>query len=139
MLLGADTGFFVSFANDHPRALEIWHRLVGGAHTLVVSTLTINEILVYFYQHGNGDRGQEWIDLMMESRCIEIIPVSVEIAALSARYRHGMGLPTVDSVILATFLDRGCEKMLSTDDDFRTVDEQEVLPVEFLFSDQTAG
>ena len=132
MLLGADTGFFLSYANNHPRALEIWQELVDGLHTLIVSTLTINEILVYFYRRGDGERGREWIDLVVETSSIEIVPVSVEIAARSARYRYGMGLPIVDSVILATFLERGCEKMLSTDDDFRIVDEQEVLPVEFL-------
>jgi predicted nucleic acid-binding protein len=132
MLLGADTGFFVSYANNHPRALEIWQELIDGLHTLVVSTLTINEILVYFYQRGDGDKGQEWVDLMVEADSIEIVPVSVKIAVRSARYRHGMGLPTVDSVILATFLDRQCEKLLSTDDDFRVADKQQVLPVEFL-------
>lgn len=46
MVLGADTGFFLSYANNHLRALEIWQELVDGLHTLVVSTLTINEILV---------------------------------------------------------------------------------------------
>jgi len=132
MLLGVDTGFFVSYANHHPRALTIWHELIDGLHTLVVSTLTINEILVYFYQRGDSDKGQEWVALMIETDNIEVVPVSVEIAIRSARYRHGMGLPTVDSVILATFLERGCEKMLSTDNDFRIVDEQKVLPVEFL-------
>jgi predicted nucleic acid-binding protein len=132
MLLGADTGFFVAFANDHPRALEIWQELEDGLHTLVVSTLSINEILVYFYQRGDGERGQEWVDLMLEASEIEIIPVSVEIAARSARYRHGMGLPTVDSVILSTFLERGCDKVLTTDEHFRIVEKQKVLPVEFL-------
>ena len=132
MLLGADTGFFVAYANSHPRALEIWQELVDGLHTLVVSTLTINEILVYFYRRGDGDKGQEWIDLMVEADGIAIVPVSVRIAARCAQYRHGIGLPTVDSVILSTFLERGCEKMLSTDNDFRIVDEQKVLPAEFL-------
>ena len=132
MLLGADTGFFVSYANNHARALEIWQELTDGLHTPVVSTLTINEILVYFYKRGNGDNGQEWVDLMVEAHNIQVVPVSVEIAVCSARYRHGMGLPTVDSVILATFLDRRCEKMLSTDNHFRVADEHQVLPVEFL-------
>ena len=132
MLLGIDTGFFVSYANNHPRAVEIWQELAEGQHTLVISTLTINDILVYFYRRGDGNRGQEWVDLMVEADSIEVVPVSVEIAASSARYRHGMGLPTVDSVILATFLNRQCEKLLSTDDDFRIVDEQKVLPVELL-------
>jgi predicted nucleic acid-binding protein len=132
MLLGIDTGFFVSYANKHPRAVEIWQELAEGQHTLVISTLTINEILVYFYRRGDGNMGQEWVDLMVEADSIEVVPVSVEIAASSARYRHGMGLPTVDSVILATFLNRQCEKLLSTDDDFRIVDEQKVLPLELL-------
>lgn len=132
MLLGVDTGFFVAYANNHPRALTVWQELADGLHTLVVSTLTIHEILVYLYRRGNGDRGQEWVTLMEETPSIEVIPVSVQIAARSARHRHGMGLPTADSVILATFLESGCDSMLSTDDDFRIVDEQNLLPVEFL-------
>ena len=123
---------FVAYANNHPRALKIWQELVDGLHTLVVSTLTINEILVYFYRRGNGNKGQEWIDLMVKADRIKIVPVSIEIAARSAQCRHGMGLPTVDSVILGTFLEQRCEKMLSTDSDFRVVDQQKVLSVEFL-------
>ncbi len=132
MLLGADTGFFVAYPNNHPRALQVWQELVDGLHKLVVSTLTINEILVYFYRRGDGGRGQEWVDLMVEADSIEVVPASIKIAASSAQYRHGMGLPTVDSVILATFLDRQCDKMLSSDADFRVVEEQQVLPVELL-------
>lgn len=132
MLLGADTGFFVAYANNHPRALQIWQELLDGMHTLIVSTLTISEILVYFYQRGDGGKGQEWVDLMVEADSIEVVPASVEIATSSARYRHGMGLPTVDSIILPTFLRCQCEQMISTDQDFRIVDEQQVLPVEFL-------
>ena len=132
MVLGADTGFFVLFANGHSRALEIWQELASGLHTLVVSTLTINEILVYFYRRGNGDRAQEWIDLVVETDSIQVVPVTVQIAAGSAQYRLSFGLPTVDSVILATFLEQGCEKMLSTDGDFHIVDKRKVLAVEFL-------
>jgi predicted nucleic acid-binding protein len=63
---------------------------------------------------------------------VDLAPVSVEIAQLSARYRHGVGLPTVDSLILATCLDRKCDKLLTTDGDFRIVAEQGIIPVEFL-------
>ena len=63
---------------------------------------------------------------------IELIPVSVEIGILSARYRLGMQLASVDSIILATFLYRGCEKMISSDRDFMSVAQQNVLPVEIL-------
>jgi predicted nucleic acid-binding protein len=93
MLLGVDTGFFVSYANHHPRALTIWQELIDGLHSLVVSALTINEILVYFYQRGDSDKGQEWVALMIETDNIEVVPVSVEIAVRSARYRTAWDCP----------------------------------------------
>jgi predicted nucleic acid-binding protein len=130
MVLGADTGFFVAYANNHLRATEIWQELIDGLHTIVVSTLTINEILVYFYKLGNSQ--QEWVDLMLQTDNVNIVPVSIQIALDSAKYRYSLGLPTVDSVILATFLEYSCDKMFSTDGHFRIVDEQKILPVEFL-------
>jgi predicted nucleic acid-binding protein len=130
MLLGADTGFFVAYANNHPRALEIWQQLISGLHTLVVSTLTISEILVYFYQRGEGDKGQEWVELMTGSESIQVAPVSIGIAARSAGYRHGLGLPTVDAVILSTFVERACDRMLTTDSHFHIANEQKVLEIE---------
>jgi predicted nucleic acid-binding protein len=131
-VLGADTGFFVAYANNNTKAVEVWQQLSDGRHTLVVSVLTINEILIYFYRRGETDMGQQWVNLMVNTANIDVVPVSTEIAIASARYRHGLGLPTVDSVILATFLDRQCEQALSTDSDFRLVDEQGVLPIDFL-------
>ena len=89
MLLGIDTGFLVAYANDHPRALSIWQELIDGLHTLVLSTLTIHEILIYLYRRGDGDKGKEWISLMVETDSIEVVPVTLEIAARSARHRHG--------------------------------------------------
>lgn len=132
MVIGADTGFFIAYANNHPRAVEIWNELIDGQHRLIVSAVTINEILVYFYRRGGSDKGQEWVQLMIETETIDVIPVSIEIAVHSARYRHGIGLPTVDSVILGTFLINECQKILTTDSHFHIVDRQKILPVEFL-------
>ncbi len=132
MILGADTGLFVGYANAHPQALTIWQELAEGLHTLIVSTLTINEILVYFYRHGDGKQAQEWLNLIQETDNIKFVSVSIEIATRSAQYRHSLGLPTVDSIILATFLEHGCTKMFSTDSHFRIVDERKILAVEFI-------
>lgn len=85
MVLGADTGFFVAYAKNHPRAHQVWRELEQGLHTLIVSTLTINEILVYFYQRGNGTISEQWLDLMTQTSGIKVIPVSVSIASRSAK------------------------------------------------------
>ena len=58
MLLGVDTGFFLAVAHRHPRALAVWQEFADGLHTLVVSTLTINETLVHYYRRGDSEKGQ---------------------------------------------------------------------------------
>lgn len=130
--LGIDTGFFIGYANRHPRATEIWTETTKGAHQLVVSTLTVNEVFTYFYKRGLGQSAESWLLLMQATEAIELIPVSSDTAVLSARYRLGMQLSSVDSLILATFLIHGCEKMISSDSDFAIVAQQNILLVELL-------
>ena len=132
MVLGADTGFFIARAKNHPRSMSIWQELEENKHELIVSTVTINELLVYYFKRGMSAVGMQLVAMMIDNKSIDLIPVSVEIARLSARYRHGVGLPTVDSLILATCLDSKCNKLFSTDTDFRIIHEQGVIPVELL-------
>ncbi len=134
MLLGADTGFFVAFANSNPRAVAIWQQFVEGQHTLVISALTVHEIMVYFFRRGESNAAQEWLALLRDIAEIEIVSVTAEIAAQAARYRHGLGLSTVDSIILTTFVVNQCETLLTTDNDFRIAGEQNVISVEIIAS-----
>jgi predicted nucleic acid-binding protein len=132
MRIGTDTGFFVAFANEHARALEIWEELLNGEHTVVVSTLSIHEILVHFFRRGEATQGEEWVALLHQAENISVIPVSAEIAARSARYRHGLGLPEIDAMLLTSFLEADCDRIITTDSDFRIVHQQNILPVELL-------
>jgi predicted nucleic acid-binding protein len=115
------------------RALQIWHELQAGQHIMIVSTLTINEAFVYSYRRGfSQERIHRWLALIQEMSRIELIPVSVPIAIRSAPYRHSLGLSTVDAVILATFVETGCELMVTADSDFKTARHQQVIPIELL-------
>jgi len=99
---------------------------------MVMSTLTLNELLVYFFRRGEPEEGERLVGLLQQTPEIEVVPVSAEIATLSARYRYGLGIPTVDSVILATFLSTECELILTTDEHFRRAAEQRLIEVEIL-------
>jgi predicted nucleic acid-binding protein len=130
MRIGVDTSFFIRQLQGQQRAVQIWQEFLEGQHQFVVSTLTVHEIFIYFYKRGTGDLSAQWLSLLIELKNIVIVPVSVDIAARSARLRHGMGLPAIDSLLLATFLHQNCELIVSTDNHFRVVDQQHVLPVE---------
>ena len=129
----AGTGYFISHVNNHPRALQIWRELEDGQHILVISTLTINEVFVYSYKRGvHQDRVNRWLSLLQETSRIEIIAVSIPIAVRSAPYRHSLGLSTVDSIILSTFVESSCQIMVTADSDFQTAHRQNIITVDLL-------
>lgn len=132
MVIGADTGFFVKRSERQARALEIWSSVLSGEDFLVVSVLTIAEFYAHQIQVAKLAAAEELISQMQRVANISIVPVSLEIAAASARYRRGMNLPTVDAVIFATFLSMGCDILMTTDSVFDQASVKELIPVELL-------
>ncbi len=132
MILRLDTGFFIQYGEGNARAINIWNQALVGAHDLVVSTLTVAELYNYYYPRAKADVASTTVALMQELSNITLAPVSVQIATNSARYRAGIGLATVDSIILATFLESGCQLALTTDSDFTIANDRNILAVEIL-------
>jgi predicted nucleic acid-binding protein len=132
MLLGLDTGFFISYHNRHPRALTIWDEYAAGEHVLAISTLSVNELFTYFIKRNLVAVAEEWLTQMRTAPDIRLVGVSSEIAAQAARYRLGLQLPTVDAIILTTFLLQPCDLMVTTDSHFQIVQQQNLIPVEYL-------
>ncbi len=68
MVLGADTGFFIAWVQGQSRAVSVWDGLIQGEHRLIVSSISLNELLVYFFRRGLGAKRQELISLMLSAR-----------------------------------------------------------------------
>jgi len=133
MIVGTDTGYFIHQVNGHARALQLWRELEAGQHIFIVSTLTLNELLVYSYKRGiHQERAKQWLSLLQETNRIEVVPVSIPIALRSAPYRYSLGLSTIDAIILATFVEAGCQFMITADGDFQTAHQQNLIKVEVL-------
>jgi len=118
MLTGADTGFLISLANAEEVSLEVWKTIVTGENTLIISTVSLNELLVHFYKRGKTRQAKEFLEIARELDNVFFFPLTVEIAELSAKYRYSFGIPTVDSLILATFIHQGCLKIYTSDRHF---------------------
>jgi predicted nucleic acid-binding protein len=132
MHLGADTGFLIAIANKIPQALEQWETIRSGENHLFLSTVSINELLVHFYKRGRRNAAENLIKIAKELKHISIVPVSLNIAELSAGYRHGLGLPTIDSIILATFIKKKCTRIYTNDSHFQIVKERKLVEVVFI-------
>lgn len=132
MVTGADTGFFIELANQNSTAQDIWEKVSNGDEELVVSVISLNEIAVYFYRKGNIEDKDKLINLIKLMPNVELIPVSVRISEESAKYKHSLGIPTIDSLILTTFMLYGCKEVISTDKHFKKAEEQKLIKVKLI-------
>jgi predicted nucleic acid-binding protein len=127
MLIGGDTGFIISIAEGESSALTRWAEVVEGQVDLVISVITINELLVHFYKRGKAESAEELLALMRALGNIRLWPVTGEIAERSAGYRYGLGILTIDSLILATFVGAECDLVLSSDEHFHKAAKQKII------------
>ncbi|MFH1563940.1 MAG: type II toxin-antitoxin system VapC family toxin [Nitrospirota bacterium] len=132
MFLGADTGFLIALANKEHGVIEVWESVKRKENELIISTITLNELLVHFYKRGKSQEAKSLIEIAKQIKNIYFVPVTVEIAELSAGYRHGLGIPTVDSLLLATFIINKCKKIYTTDSHFKIVQEQKIIEIAML-------
>jgi predicted nucleic acid-binding protein len=97
-----------------------------------MSVISINEVLVVLYRQGKLAEADGFRSLIYSSPWVHIVPVSISIAEKSAGYRHGLGLSTVDSIILATAVEENCGELLTTDRRVVAADSQGIVKVTLL-------
>ena len=132
MVIGVDTGFFIELTKDNSEVINIWNKVLNGEEKLIVSVVSLNELAVYFYRIGDIAKKNRLIDLLKSIPNVELVPVTVKIAEESAKYRHSLGIPTVDSLILATLILHGSKEIISTDPHFKKADEQKLVKVKLI-------
>jgi len=132
MVVGVDTGFFIELAKNNPTAKKLWDKVSNGDEELIASVISLNEIIVHFYRIGNIEEKDKLVNLMKLMPNVELVPVSVKIAEESAKYRHSLGIPTIDSLILTTLMIHGCKEIISTDPHFKKAEEQKLVKVKLL-------
>ena len=115
LMIGLDTGFFVQLLKKEKRAVAIWTSLLDGEEKAVASSLTLFEI------ERLALKGK--IDRASVNTLLEAIPAVCslgwlnDVATLSqaAKLSHGLGIPAVDAMILAGFVEFNVEKIYTTD------------------------
>jgi len=133
MVIGADTGFFIEYANENATAKEIWDKVSNGEEKLIVSVVSLNEISVYFFRKGAIKEKDELINLVKLMPNVELVPVTAKIAEESAKYKHSLGIPTVDCLILTTFILKGCKEIITTDSQLKKAEEQNLIKVKLIW------
>jgi predicted nucleic acid-binding protein len=112
-MIGLDTGYFIEFLQANPVAVSMWRRLIENEEDAVVSCLTLFELERLGLKKGIDKAGilLEAIPAVCKVLWIQEPETLSKAAALS----YGLGIPAVDSLILAGFLASEAQTVYTTD------------------------
>jgi predicted nucleic acid-binding protein len=113
-MTGLDTGFFVKLLQGDRRTIALFERMDDNAD-LCVSCLTIFELKRLSLK---GVLGKEAVTRLIDhikSLCHIAWIDTIEIHDIAAGLSHGLGIPGIDSLILAGFILNSVETIYTSD------------------------
>jgi predicted nucleic acid-binding protein len=123
-MIGLDTGFFIELLNGNEEAVSLWKSGLDDEVELVVSSLTLFEI------ERLGLKGKlRGIDTILDAiqGVTSVVWLDLGILSLAARLSHGLGVPAVDSLILASLVSWDAREIWTTDAHFEAYQSKKVL------------
>ena len=129
-----DSAPIIYFLEDHPelgpRFAGIFERAETGQYELVISTVSLAEVLTGPLRLGNERLAHEYRDALTAPPTWLIADLTPEIAHRAARIRGRSRLRLPDSVQLATAFETSCTALVTYDRDFRVLDDApELIPI----------
>ena len=110
-----------------PRYLPLFAAAEAGRVHLVVSTITVAEVLAGPLRSGDEVLAGRYLDVMTNSPGWRVWDVTAAVAERAARIRAQTRLRLPDALQLATALDSGSSALITHDRDFETIEGVRVL------------
>lgn len=98
-----------------PLVLPLFLEASEGKRTLVISSLTLLEVLVVPYRSGNRQLAQEYERLLTASRGLRLIDLTRDHLRAAAQLRASTGFKTPDALQLAVAIGAGCRVFITND------------------------
>ena len=133
-----DTNVFLNVLNKeaiyYSHSREVLQAVERGSLEAFVPTLVIAEMLTGFYIEERNTDAQQFLSALISDKHMKIVPLSVDIAASSARVRAETGLKLPDAMVLATAIKMQADFVVSNDDRFPSIYEgvRTVKPAEMM-------
>lgn len=117
--LAIDTAPIIYFIEANPTydavVTAIFADIDQGRISAVTSTISLTEVLVHPFRHGDQQQAQAYQAVLLGSRHVRVIDVDSTIAMLAAELRSRYSIRTPDAVQVATAVHTGCDALLTND------------------------
>lgn len=134
--LGFDTAPLIYFVERKPGFVDIMRTILRqvdeGKISGNCSDITLIEVLTQPKRLKNHLLGQEYRDLLVNSRNFILEAITVEVAEITAQLRAQYNLRTPDAIQLATSLNAGCQAFLTNDHLLKRVSALRILLIDEL-------
>lgn len=111
-MIGFDTGFFVELLQNNNKAIGVWEKLIKDEDDGIVSCLSLFELERLGLKGAIGEAG-----ILLESipAVCRVMWLDSDSLSLAARLSHGLGIPSMDSLILAGLVSGNARAIYTTD------------------------
>ena len=106
-----------------PRYADLFARAESGDHQLVISTVTLAEVLTGPLREGDERLADDYRQALTRPPTWLVADLTVAVANRAARIRSQTRLRLPDAAILATALEMSCIALVSHDRDLRALDQ----------------
>jgi predicted nucleic acid-binding protein len=117
--VGADTALFIYLIEERSPFLSLIEPLFReadeGRRELVTSAITLLEVLVVPYRAGNRPLAERYEALLMRSRGVRVVDLSVDQLRAAAQLRATFGVKTPDALQIVAALTGGCTTFVTND------------------------
>ncbi|HZR03115.1 MAG TPA: PIN domain-containing protein [Burkholderiales bacterium] len=126
-----DSAPLIYYFEDHPRFAArfapLFDRLAAGELELVISSITLAEVLAGPLSAGNEVLTEQYRVALSEASGCAVHPVTASLAVTAARFRvkHRLKLP--DAIQLATAVEASAFALITHDRNFRGVSDVRVI------------
>jgi predicted nucleic acid-binding protein len=123
-MIGLDTGFFIELMNGNDEAVRVWKSGLIDGEEFLVSALTLYEI----ERLGLKGKLKDW-KIILEAifGAAIVVWLTRDTLSLAARFSHGLGIPSVDSLILASLVSQDVAEIFTTDSHFEAYESGKVV------------
>ena len=130
-VVGLDTTPLIYFIEENSTYLELvspfFEAIDQGEVNAVTSIVTLLEVLVHPFQHGDAALVQQYRDILLNSQGLTTIPLSQDIAEEAARIRAAHNIRTPDAIQMATAIYVGASHFLTNDARLPSLPQLKVL------------
>jgi predicted nucleic acid-binding protein len=138
-VVGLDTTPLIYFIEENPAYLSMvlpfFEAMDRGEFTVVTSIVTLLEVLVHPFRHGNVQLAQRYRDILLNARGLATVSLSQDIAEEAARLRARYNLRTPDAIQMATATHNGASFFLTNDARLPSLPNLQVLVADDLARD----